>query len=206
METRQLNTQEVWQIYQEKMKQDFPPSELRPYSSMEKLMKSGEYLCFGCFEGDTLAAYAYFVVSEGAALLDYYAVNESMRGQGVGGRFLSELRNFAEKFRAPSLLIEVESVSSAQNSQEAELRERRIRFYEHCGCNMTGICSMLFGVEYSIMVLPMNGTLPGDEEIKASLEKLYRVIVTPLAPSEAEYGRVCRVYHCELLKQAKELS
>ena len=53
---------------------------------------------------------------------------------------------------------------------------------------------------------PMNGTLPGDEEIKASLEKLYRVIVTPLAPSEAEYGRVCRVYHCELLKQAKELS
>ena len=50
METRQLNTQEVWQIYQEKMKQDFPPSELRPYSSMEKLMKSGEYLCFGCLD------------------------------------------------------------------------------------------------------------------------------------------------------------
>lgn len=65
---------------------------------------------------------------------------------------------------------------------------------------MTGICSMLFGVEYSIMVLPMNGTLPSDEEIKTSLEKLYRVIVTPLAPSEAEYGRVCRVYPCELLK------
>ena len=93
METRQLNTQEVWQIYQEKMKQDFPPSELRPYSSMEKLMKSGEYLCFGCFEGDTLAAYAYFVVSEGAALLDYYAVNESMRGLGAA--------EFCRKIQSP---------------------------------------------------------------------------------------------------------
>lgn len=205
METRQLNTQEVRQIYQEKMKQDFPPSELRPYSSMEKLMKNGEYLCFGCFEGDTLAAYAYFVVSEGAALLDYYAVNESMRGQGVGGRFLSEIRNFAMEFSAPFLSIEVESVRSAQDPREAELRARRIRFYEHCGCTMTGICSMLFGVEYSIMVLPLNGTLPGDGEIKASLEKLYRVIVTPLAPSDAAYSSVCRVYYGEPLNQKKEL-
>lgn len=205
METRKLNAQEVQQIYRERMKRDFPPSELRPYSSMEKLMKSGEYLCFGCFEGDTLAAYAYFVASGGAALLDYYAVNESMRGQGVGGRFLSEIRNFAPEFGAPCLLIEVESVRSARDPREVELRERRIRFYEHCGCSMTGICSTLFGVEYSVMVLPLGGTLPPEEEIKASLERLYRVIVTPLAQSEAEYSRVCRVYPSNQ-KLTKELS
>ena len=101
METRQLNTQEVWQIYQEKMKQDFPPSELRPYSSMEKLMKSGEYLCFGCFEGDTLAAYAYFVVSRGRGPAGLLCGKRAYAGPGSGRPVSLGATEFCRKIQSP---------------------------------------------------------------------------------------------------------
>lgn len=195
MEIKQLDPEQVKQLYDTKMKRDFPPSELRPYSSISTLTEQGNYLFFGFLDGEEIAAYAAFAVAGGAALLDYYAVDETRRGQGVGGKFLAALREASGSFGAPYLLIEVESVESAQTPAQVEERERRIRFYGHCGCRGTNTYSHLFGVEYRLLYLPLTEAGPTDEEVKAALEQVYRLIVPPLVGGDEDaFQKVCRCY------------
>lgn len=195
MKIEKLGLSEMRALYDTRMKEDFPPSELRPWHSMETLTQQGNYLCFGYKEGDRVLAYAAFARSPEAALLDYYAVDASLRGQGVGQRFLVGLKDLSHQFGAPFVLIEVESVETGKTPEEKELRQRRIRFYEHCGCRRSGTGSLLFGVEYQIMYLPLDQVEPQDSQVKESLEQIYRMIVTPLVQGDSRrYEQACRVF------------
>ena len=117
MELKQMTPAEFSAVYQERMTADFPADELRPLSSMKDLHAQGNYLVYGCYDEQGLAAYAALVLREGAALLDYYAVDASRRGQGVGQKCLSLLQK--EPLGAGFLLLEVESVESAQTPAQA---------------------------------------------------------------------------------------
>ena len=158
MELKQMTPAEFSAVYQERMTADFPADELRPLSSMKDLHAQGNYLVYGCYDEQGLAAYAALVLREGAALLDYYAVDASRRGQGVGQKCLSLLQK--EPLGADFLLLEVESVESAQTPAQVEERTRRIRFYHHCGCSETPVYAHLFGVEFLILCLPLGGRPP----------------------------------------------
>lgn len=195
MEIRELDLKEMEGIYAERMAQDFPPDELRPFCSIRDLTRMGLYRSFGCFE-DGLAGYATFARADGgrAALLDYYAVDARRRGQGIGSRFLPGLRGAARGLGAGFVLIEAESVESARTPGQTEERRRRIRFYKGCGCRETGVYSYLFGVEYRILVLPLEGD-PGDDEAERALMEVYRTIVPPLVgPGEEAFAEVCRCF------------
>lgn len=193
IETLSLN--ELQNIYNTKMQEDFPPSELRPFSSMEYLTEHGLYRSLACRENGQLVGYALFAANENAALLDYYAVSSACRGQGIGSRFLTQLKQSGD-FTVPFVLIEVESTESASTPEQLEERERRIRFYKHCGCFATGVYSFLFGVEYQIMVLPIGiSAAPSNTDVQAALEEIYRIIVSPLVGGNQEkYNAVCSVY------------
>ena len=119
-----MNPAEFSAVYQERMTADFPADELRPLSSMKDLHAQGNYLVYGCYDEQGLAAYAALVLREGAALLDYYAVDASRRGQGVGQKCLSLLQK--EPLGADFLLLEVESVESAEENPLAMLDGMRI--------------------------------------------------------------------------------
>lgn len=195
MKIKELNLEEAKLLYDTKMKRDFPPSELRPFSSVSGLTKQGHYRCFGCMDGEEPAAYAFFAFTQGAALLDYLAVDEHRRGRGVGKFFLSGLRGMGEEMGAPYFLIEAESVESAVTPEQTEERVRRMRFYEHCGCRKTAVYSLLFGVEYRILYLPLKEVSPTDEEVKEKLHSLYRIIVPPLVGNDPKaYEKVCRCF------------
>ena len=58
------------------------------------------------------------------------------------------------------LLLEVESVESAEAEEEVNIRRRRIAFYERCGCEMTKAKSLLYGVDFNILVLPIAQPVP----------------------------------------------
>lgn len=194
MKIETLSAGELKTLYETRMREDFPESELRPYSNMKYLMDLGAYRCFACREEGEIAAYALFAVSGGAALLDYYAVDADRRGRGVGSRFLSGLKDVSEQFGAPYVIIEAESVESAKTPEQVEERRRRLRFYSHCGCRATEVYSFLFGVEYQILVLPLTAD-PADDEVKAGLESLYRIIVPPIVDGDEEkFRQVCRCY------------
>lgn len=196
MEIRELTREELRALYRTRMEEDFPPSELRPLSNMEELLDQKAYLCLGCREEQekSLGGYALFALRDGAALLDYFAVDAARRGTGIGSAFLSALRS--RGLGVPWFLIEVESLESAETPEERALRERRIRFYRRCGCQETQVYSLLFGVEYQILVMPMAGAaLPADGEVQAALEGLYRMMILPMVQQdERAYRKVCRCF------------
>lgn len=64
---KKLNLDEIREIYNAYMHEAFPPSELRPFASMEMLYNKNCYPCYGFYdETDSLCAYAYFSCTETA--------------------------------------------------------------------------------------------------------------------------------------------
>ena len=186
---RKLNQTEIKEIYDTHMQEAFPQSELRPYKNIEMLCARGNYICYGLYEGEALRAYAYFSKTNDRPyiLLDYYAVLSGLRGTGIGSRFFPLLR---EELRdVCAILLEVESVESTEDENEKTLRRRRIAFYERNGCAVTNVKCELYGVDFSIMSMPVAAAAPGDETVRTELESIYHVMF-----DDALYKRVCRPY------------
>lgn len=174
MQIKELNPDELAEVYKEHMKRDFPANELRPFKSIKKLLRQGLYECIGLYDEGELSAYACFVRSSQAdvVLLDYYAVIPGQRSRGVGGRFLNLL---TERMEESGIIIEVESVGSAQNDQERRRRERRVDFYKRCGARLTNVSGRVFNVDYSVMYLPVSREL-SDEAVLGGILEIYRNI------------------------------
>ena len=174
MTIQRLEREEAHRLYWARFREDFVPSELRPWGSILRLMDQGAYSIFACKEAGEILAYATFIQCPGALLLDYFAVDPARRGQGA------------------------ESLESAPTPQERETRRRRIQFYTRCGCVESPWYAYLFGVEYRILLLPLEGSLPGEEQMREQLLSVYNVTV-PMHTDGTQEGfrRVCCVYRRE---------
>ena len=178
MQITELNPEQIRQVYAERLTADFPPAEVKPLKRIMQAMSAGKYRCTGLFDGNRLLAYGFFVILRGTdrtdLLLDYFAVDASHRGQGIGSSFL---RMLPEQFPAAgTVLIEAETPASAENEAERMQRERRIRFYLRSGCQDSGIETTVFGVGYRILTLPLHAVL-SPEQLPCCYAALYRQIL-----------------------------
>lgn len=168
---KSLDDAQIGTLYEEKMQRDFPPSELKRLSSILNMRHQGVYDVLGAYKNEVLVAYAlmYLDTSSRVILLDYLAVDQPYRKQGIGSELLMQLRSY---YAASSdvLLIECERPKSAPDENEAR---RRIRFYMRAGAKLTDVRIWLFGVEYSILVLPCNHDVSARDWAKVMLS-LYR--------------------------------
>ena len=196
MNIQKLEIPQLEKLYHAHMEKDFVPQELRPWYSVERLTEQGCYAAFACQEEGRLVAYAAFACCEAGVLLDYFAVVPQLRGKGVGSRFFRELRGVFPQFEASCVFIEVESLESACSPEEREVRRRRIRFYQRCGCEGPPIFAHLLGVEYQILAFPLEGQLPSPEELEAALMRIYQVVIPRLGKGERG-SKVCRIYRRE---------
>lgn len=198
MQAQELTLEELKQLYQSRISRDFVPNELRPWGNMRALALRRAYRAFAYREKGAVLAYGIFAHCPGAALLDYLAVDPALRGRGLGTRFFQALQGAARQLGAPFFLIEAESLESAQTPAEKEVRRRRIQFYTRCGCVESPWYAYLFGVEYRILLLPLEGPLPGEEQMREQLLSVYNVTV-PMHTDGTQEGfrRVCRVYRRE---------
>lgn len=194
MTLRSLSIDETKAIYQPCLARDFPPDELMPWAWMERLIKSGRQISAGFYDKDGLAAYAVFITEEGApaALLNYFAVEPDRRGRGTGSECLGLLR---QAMGGGAVLFEVEDPAHAAGAEDLAVRQRRVSFYQRCGAVDAGVDSVLFGVEYNIMLLPPAGEAPAvdSKEIAAALERLYRSVVPQGPEVDFAFEEVCRV-------------
>ena len=168
------NAEETTEIYNTWMKQQFHQDELKSLHHIEVMCARGEYAVYGMWEGENLLAYALLgrTVGGNDVLLDYYAVLPQYQDRGYGGVFLGKLREKLED--VDNIIIEVENPEFAQNPQEKEKEQRRIRFYEKNACEYTDIRVNLFGFEYVIMVLPVRDR-ETDDAILNQLSAIYHV-------------------------------
>lgn len=169
-----LDKKQVKMVYKSYMVNDFAPGELKPLLTINNLLKHGLYKTLGLFDNGKLLAYAFIMTNkDSVALLDYFAVLKDYRGQGIGTKFLSlikqEIADYSE------IIIEVESVESA-SGDERLTRERRISFYLNCGAVMTDISATVFAVDFQIMFLPL-AKKRKTEDIRKAYTSLYRLVL-----------------------------
>ena len=150
---RELTSDEVRDIYNRYMKQDFPPQELKPLKNIERMRERGEYSCYGSFEDGRLKAYAFVAEPRGGGmvLLDYLAAVSDERSAGHGSRMLGFLRE--DCAGKGGILIEAEDPAFAADEADGEIRRRRIRFYDKNGSRDTGVRAVVFATEYVILHL-----------------------------------------------------
>ena len=171
LQLRLLDEAQIRRLYDQKMKRDFPPSELKRLSSILGMVDQGVYDVLGAFREERLVAYAllYRDAASRAVLLDYLAVDEPLRGQGIGSALLAQLKaHYADT--SDVLLIECERPKTAPDEDGAR---KRIHFYTKAGAHLTQVRIWLFDVEYSILVLPCAERVPERDWAKQML-MLYR--------------------------------
>lgn len=150
---QKMSEEQMRQIYEEQMKRDFPPNELKPLSKMQRLVRAGVYEGFLLWEGGQPKAYWMLLrdCRRQTALLDYLGVLPEFRGQGYGSRALLEIRRSLPP--EVKLLIEAEDPAMAEGREEREVRERRLAFYRNNHAVDTGLRACVFEAPYVIFVM-----------------------------------------------------
>lgn len=175
----QLSLSQVRALYAGRMREDFPPDEIKPLSAIERAMGRGEYVCLGAMDGEEILAYAFFVKlregERGFALFDYLAVKKEARCMGVGSAFLQALISGSLKSMA-CVLLEVDDPAFVPDETERDVRNRRLRFYLRNGLRDTSVTAVVFGVHFRILALPV-GTCPSPDETRRMYAALYRAIM-----------------------------
>lgn len=170
---KKLDMSEITAVYNEHMKFDFPPDELKPLSIITGLIKKENYICYGIYEKENICGYACFATAsindEICCLLDYFAVVRGMRNKGTGSQFLNLLKDFLTQY---SLVIcEVENPDYS-TGDERVIRNKRIDFYLRNGFIKTDLTAKVFGVDYNLLVYNSDKNHSNDE-IKLSYRKIY---------------------------------
>ncbi len=147
----ELTIPQIREIYNKYMVVDFPPDELKPLAHIEGMVTRGICTCYALFEDGKVLSYVNLCEKDGFILVDYLAVTPHLRGQGIGSRTLELLK---ELCRGRTILIECEAAGLAKTEAEAEIRRRRIEFYLRAGFELSGVSSLLFGVDYVILSYP----------------------------------------------------
>lgn len=165
---------QVEALYQTRLKKDFARKELRPLASLRRSWEHDAYDCYGLCDGDALLGYAFFVRLGKNDLLDYFAIAEEHRDEGLGTVFLQMLASCLAD--ADCAVCEVEDPERAQDEETRAQRERRLRFYLRSGFRKTELTSRVFGADYRILEAPTGKTHTADE-LRAIYTALYKSIL-----------------------------
>jgi ribosomal protein S18 acetylase RimI-like enzyme len=110
-----------------------PQSERKTDDALSRMLKRSDYELLIALVDDAVAGFS-IVKAFGrrdSCLLEYMAVDRSIRGRGVGGALFRGARESAMT-AARYVLLEVDS--EAQLSADHEIRARRKSFYRNLGC------------------------------------------------------------------------
>ena len=166
-----LSPQQVSGIYARYMEKDFPVPELKPMSSILRMMEDGIYLPLSILEEGTPVGYALLLDPPGGdyLLLDYFATFPEKRGGGLGGSILEAL----ELYLAPRVVLPESEWPPL--APDPVMAQRRLSFYLRSGCLEAPVQSRVFGVRYSLLALTQDsGHL---EKVGPAMEEFYRLMV-----------------------------
>ena len=165
---------QIESLYKSRLEKDFTEDERKPLSSMKRSWEEGNYDCFGLLCGEEILGYAFFVSKGNNCLLDYFAIKEDRRNEGLGSIFRKQLADVMAKGKC--VIVEVEDPDQANSFDDKTLRDRRLRFYLTNGYLETSLKSSVFGVPYRI--LEASDNIPHTTgSIRAAYTDLYRSIL-----------------------------
>ncbi len=174
MQLKKLSIIQIEKVYMERMKEDFPPAELKPLSIIKQCLDKGAYECLGLFDGEDMLGYAFLLKHGKDYLIDYLAVYPNHRNEGVGGTMLGMLSEYL--LEAESIIGEIEDPAFEENDEKRVLCKRRMEFYYRNGFKDTGVKALCFGVHFIIIETGANA-VHSEERIKELYLKHYRFML-----------------------------
>lgn len=188
MNIKELSIQEITEIYNTHMINDFPASELKPLKYIVNAFKKGVCLALGLYIENTennteniLCGYATFIIYKdyNYALLDYFAIINEFRGKQMGHEFFKILSPYFKTNYSclDGIFIECEAPETALNDSSKDIMKRRISFYTDNNCLTTMLSSVLFSVKYDILYYPLtqvNSAHYADFIHRNDLDYIYR--------------------------------
>lgn len=140
--TTMLQWFRIYRLYQSA----FPKNEKKPFSMIRSMQKKGKTDVWYCEKNGKFAGLVVTINGPEQILLDYLAVGEKYRGQGVGSELLQQMR---KQYAGKGVFLEIETVTeSADNYEE---RKRRKKFYLSNGMTEMKVYVELFGVEMELL-------------------------------------------------------
>ena len=174
MKLKKLSIEQIEKVYTERMKEDFPPAELKPLGIIKQCLDKDAYECLGLFDGESMQGYAFLLKRENDYLIDYLAVCPECRNEGIGGKLLGRLGEYLAE--AESIIAEVEDPAFEEDDEKRVLCKRRMEFYYRNGFEDTGVKAVCFGVHFILIETGVNA-VHSKEQIKELYLKHYRFML-----------------------------
>ena len=149
MHLKTLTKDQLSDLYNDRMREDFPPSELKPLFVILDAVDKGIYEALGLYDGEEIVGYSCLVKQGTDYLVDYLAIYPEKRNGGIGSILVKLLSEHMDS--TGNIIGEVEDPKYARNDDDRKLRIRRMDFYLRNGCFDTGVRAKCFGVEFIIL-------------------------------------------------------
>lgn len=124
----------------------FPLTERKPFSLMVQKQEEGTMEILSIEEKNVFLGLAIFAHDKDIALLDYFAISDELRGQGIGSRAIRALQKI---YAGKRFVLEIETTK--KSCEELEMREQRKAFYLRNGLHTMGFDVNLLGVEMEVL-------------------------------------------------------
>lgn len=124
----------------------FPATERKPFSMILSMRRRGKTDVWVMRREGRFAGFAATINGDGLILIDYLAVPQALRGQGVGSE---ALRALCDAYPGCGLFVEIESPFAPGDDQPERLRRRA--FYERCGFRPSRTMADVFGVPMELL-------------------------------------------------------
>lgn len=124
----------------------FPASERKPFQLMLNKQAEGTMEILAIEEENAFLGLAIFAFDKDLALLDYFAISEDLRGQGIGSRAIKALQKI---YAGKRFVLEIETTKKP--CKDLEMREHRKAFYLRNGLHTMDFDVILFGAEMEIL-------------------------------------------------------
>ena len=123
----------------------FPRNERKPFKIIRRMHKEGRTDVWLAEQDGHFAGLAATINGGETILLDYFAVEKKLRGQGVGSTFLQALLTLYE---GRGLFVEIEA---ADREDPTGVKARRKQFYLRNGLQEMHVIAILFGVRMELL-------------------------------------------------------
>lgn len=124
----------------------FPKDERAPFFFLMSRYRKGKAQMLAALDEERFAGLAYIVCLEDMVYLFYLAVEESLRGRGVGGQIIEQIIKMY-----PNKRIFLSREQLDENADNFKQRVSRRNFYIKCGLCDMGLCVREGKMTYSVM-------------------------------------------------------
>lgn len=166
------------EIFKNKVMNDFLEDEIPPLFVFERCIKDGTFECYMYEHDGEESGYIVTRKRDDLVFLLVLAIDEKMRGKGLGNAMVEEFKESVKDRKI--ILLEAENPEATEDEKEKLIRKKRIRFYEKLGFKVTeNLKYLLVDIDYKILYyfLDNSGKTLETKDAMEYMEKIYEGVL-----------------------------